>query len=152
MKTTRSKPAPDRGAASDLWRRTLSQIPSSFGRLVYLASLRNQITGKYDHHGLALVFGEREADRALRESHVRGMNEWLAYSLEEQKADLDLYLSGHMGNRREVLEYWVRAQPYKSIMPAVMRDADKRLYVADLEAILSLLRHEYGVCVLGQGA
>ena len=125
MKPSRSKLAPETGAVSDLWRRTLSQIPSSFGRLVYLASLRNHITGKYDHHGLALVFGEREADRALRQSHISAMTEWLGYGLEEQKTDLNLYLSGHMENRREVLQYWMRAQPYKSIMPAVMRDAEK---------------------------
>ena len=47
----------DRNAASDLWRNTLSQIPSVFGRLVYLASLRNANNGRYEHHGLALVLG-----------------------------------------------------------------------------------------------
>ena len=29
----------DRSAAADLWRNTLSQIPTTFGRLIYLASL-----------------------------------------------------------------------------------------------------------------
>ena len=152
MKPVRSKNNLDREAASDLWRRTLSQIPSYFGRLVYLASLRNAITGKYDHHGLALVFGEREADRALKESHLRVMHDWLAYTLEEQKADLHLYLSGYMEARRDVLQYWLRAQPYKSIVPASMRDAEKRLYVADIEAILALLQHDYGVFAFGQAA
>ena len=35
----------DRSAAADLWRNTLSQIPTTFGRLIYLASLRDQNTG-----------------------------------------------------------------------------------------------------------
>jgi len=90
-----SKPAVvfERSAASDLWRNTLSQIPSVFGRLVYLASLRNSNNGAYEHCGLSLVFGEDEANRALREGHVDVFTEWLAFNLEQQKADLDLYLA-----------------------------------------------------------
>src|SRR5216683_4844157 len=41
----------ERGAANDLWRHTLSQIPAVFGRMVYLAGLRNG-RGRYEHHGL----------------------------------------------------------------------------------------------------
>ena len=63
----------DRSASADLWRNTISQIPSVFGRLVYLASLRNPNNGSYEHHGLALVFGEDEANKALKNSHTRGI-------------------------------------------------------------------------------
>ncbi len=66
MKTERAAVVFDRSAASDLWRNTLSQIPTVYGRLVYLASLRNPNTGHYGHHGLSLVFGEDEANRALK--------------------------------------------------------------------------------------
>ena len=84
----------DRSAAADLWRNTISQIPSVFGKLVYLASLRNPNNGAYEHHGLALVFGEDEANKALRNSHNKVFAEWLSFNLEQQKADLDLYISG----------------------------------------------------------
>ena len=43
----------ERGAAADVWRHTLSQIPYLYGRLAYLGSLRNANTGRYEHHGLA---------------------------------------------------------------------------------------------------
>src|SRR5579864_8729114 len=82
----------ERGAAADLWRNTLSQIPSVFGRLVYLSSLRNQNTGAYEHHGLALVFGPEESNRALKKSHSQAFAEWLSFDIEQQKADLDLYI------------------------------------------------------------
>ena len=56
----------ERGAASDVWRNTLTQIPSIFGRLVYLAGLIDPNSGQYRHHGLAHYFNEEEADAALQ--------------------------------------------------------------------------------------
>ena len=79
----------ERTAPADLWRNTLSQIPTVFGKLVYLSSLRNPVTGKYEHHGLSLVFGADEASRALRKSHAQAFAESLSFDLERQKADLD---------------------------------------------------------------
>jgi hypothetical protein len=134
----------DRGAASDLWRHTLSQIPSVFGRLVYLAALRDPNSGRYEHHGLTLVFGERDADKALRKGHAAAFQEWLGYSLEQQKADLDLYLSALLERRRTVVENWLRTAPYRNLVPASARTVEKRLFLSDLETLLELLKHELG--------
>src|SRR5260370_17175743 len=92
-----------RNAASVLWRNTLSQIPSVFGRLFFLSSLRNLNSGRYEHHGLALVFGGLEASRALRKSHREAFAEWLSYNIEQQKADLDLYLSDQLHDKQTIL-------------------------------------------------
>jgi hypothetical protein len=135
----------ERGAAPDLWRNTLSQIPSVFGRLVYLCSLRDQNTGAYQHYGLSHGFGDDEADRALRQSHQQAFSEWLCFTLEQQKADLDLYLAGLEGNRRGILETWLRLAPYRNLVPSNTREVERQLYLADLETILELLRGEYGV-------
>lgn len=135
----------ERGVVADLWRNTLSQIPSVFGRLVYLASLRDQNTGVYQHYGLAQMFGKSDADRALRQSHEQAFSEWLCFGLEQQKADLDLYLAGLTGERRTILETWIRLVPYRNLVPSSTREAERRLYLADLEAILELLKGEYGV-------
>src|SRR5712672_3620892 len=83
----------DRKAMSDLWRHTLSQISSVTGRMFFLASLRNQNSGRYEHHGLAQMFGSLEATRALKKSHREAFSQWLSYNVEEQTADLELYLS-----------------------------------------------------------
>src|ERR1700704_6140913 len=88
------EPVFDRSPASDLWRLTLSQIPTTFGRLVFLSTLRDPNTGVYAHYGFAQRVGEQAADEALRQSHLNCFAEWLAFGLEEQKADLDLYLAG----------------------------------------------------------
>ncbi len=135
----------DRGAAADLWRNTLSQISSMFGRMVYLCSLRDQNTGAYQHYGLSQVFGDEETDKVLRESHQRAFSDWLCFTLEQQKADLDLYLSGLDGNRQTILETWIRLAPYRGMIPSTAREVERTLYTTDLETILELLKTEYGV-------
>src|SRR5258707_5269617 len=94
----------DRSPASDLWRHTLSQIPTTFGRLVYLSNLRDQNTGAYSHYGFEQRVGEEPAGEALRQSHWQCFSEWLNFSLEGQKADLDLYLSGIDSDKKTILE------------------------------------------------
>lgn len=135
----------DRSASSDLWRNTLSQIPTVFGRLVYLASLRNPNNGHYEHHGLGLVFGEDEANKALKNSHVAVFGEWLSFNLEQQKADLDLYISGLFDDRRVVVETWIRLAPYRNLVPTSVRGLERRLYLTDFEALLELLKSSTGV-------
>jgi len=135
----------DRSAAADLWRNTISQIPTVFGRLVYLASLRNQNNGAYEHHGLALVFGEEEANKALKNSHASVFAEWLSFNIEQQKADLDLYISGLYEDKRVVVDTWLRLAPYKNLLPTSVRGVDRRLYLSDLTALLEMFKAAYGV-------
>ncbi|SRR6266478_5174354 len=144
MSSERENLALARNAASDLWRNTLSQIPSIFGRLVFLSSLRNLNSGRYEHHGLALVFGRLEASRALRRSHREAFAEWLSYNIEEQKADLDLYFSGQVEDNRTILRTWERLETYRNFVPGSAKDVEKKLYLSDLRAILSLLRGTSG--------
>ena len=152
MKGIRARGMLERDPVSDLWRNTLSQIPSVFGRLVYLAAVRDPNSGRYEHHGLALVFGDDEADRALRRSHIQTFSEWLCLNLEQQKADLVLYLSALMDERRRVIETWLRIEPFRMMIPSSATRAETELYQSDFRILLSLLRNEYGVSEPGRDA
>jgi hypothetical protein len=145
MEGNRQGKNPAQGGAAELWRSTLSQIPSTFGRLVYLASLRDQNTGRYQHHGLAQAFGDGEAEATLRASHEQTFSEWLCYNLEQQKADLDLYLSSFQADRLTILGTWIRLAPYRGLIPASAGDPERRLYLADLETLLEILKAEHDV-------
>lgn len=142
----------DRSAPSDLWRNTLSQIPSVFGRLVYLSSLRNTNNDQYEHHGLALVFGPEEAHRTLKRSHARAFADWLKFDLEGQKADLDLYLSTLRDDRRTVLQTWLKLAPYRNLVPSSANKVERRLFISDLTALLELLQNQFGVAGPDRGA
>lgn len=144
MKRTEDHASLDRGAVSNLWRNTLSQIPSVFGRLVYVSSLRNPNNGRYEHYGLAMHFGEDDANKALKKSHVQIFSEWLTFSLEQQKADLDLFLSGLPDDRQVVLQNWINLAPYRNLIPSSVRGPDRRLYISDLTALLEVLKNAAG--------
>jgi hypothetical protein len=134
-----------RDAAADLWRRTLAQIPNSFARLVYLASLRDVNTGRYQHHGLSQVFGGELADHTLRQAHLRIFAEWLGGNLERQKTDLEEYLSTLDGPVARVLDNWLRLAPFAHFLPAETREVERQLYLSDLHTLLELLRREHAV-------
>lgn len=145
MRSERPRTTLERGAVPDVWRRTLSQIETVFGRLVYLAGLRDNNTGRYEHHGLAMLFGDEESDSALRASHETTFAEWLVFGLEHQKADLDFYLSQLTTQKRRTVETWLRLRPYRNLIPARAGEAERTLYLSDFGALLELLKHEYGV-------
>jgi len=111
---------------------------------MFLSSLRNLHSGRYEHHGLALVFGRLEASKALKNSHREAFAEWLSYDIEEQKADLDLYLSGQLEDKRTILRTWEKLEPYRNVLPSSVKDPDRKLYLADLRAILNLLKNASG--------
>lgn len=141
----RAEAMPPKSVADDLWARTLSKIDTVLGRLVYLAGLRDPNSGRYEHHGLALVFGELEADRALGDSHLQTFAQWLAFDLARQKADLELYFRECSSRTRNAVEAWVRLQPYRALTPARANEAERRLFLLDFETLLELFRREYGV-------
>jgi hypothetical protein len=125
-------------ASGELWRRTLSQIPSLFGRLVYLSSLRDPNTGEYQHFGFAQRFTDKEADRTLRRSHTETFSDWLCYSLEEQKTDLDLYLASLPQDSQTVIANWKLLPPFTNLVPVPTREAQRALFLADLRLVVEL--------------
>ena len=124
----------------DVWNRTLGQIPSTFGKIAYLASLRNENSGRYQHFGLEQIYSAEQADRVLRESHEEVFREWLNYSLQPQADDLENYLDSIEDNRSTVLTTWMTLEPYRRLVPAGATEAARELYINDLQLVLDLLQ------------
>src|SRR5277367_3968188 len=136
----------ERSAVGDLWKHTLSRIPTLYGRLWYLAYLRDPNSGAYRHHGLSAVFGREESGKALRESHERAFVEWLKLSLAEKRDDLVNYLdsledsqalateSTPVTEQRLVVEHWLRSGIYRTMAPSAARPVETELFCRDLEA------------------
>ena len=123
----------ERNAIADLWKHTLSSIPTVSGRLVYLATLRDVNSGTYKHHGLVASFGRDEAARALRESHEEAFRVWLALPLVGKNNDLKEYLIASDSPLDEVVEHWLQSGVYCSYVPARAMEMEKELFCKDLE-------------------
>ncbi len=71
--------------------------------------------------------------------------QWLCFSLERQKAELETYFAELDGDRREILSNWLHLGPYASWVPAESRDVERKLFYTDLELVLDMIRSESGV-------
>ncbi|HTT60281.1 MAG TPA: hypothetical protein VMG35_00520 [Bryobacteraceae bacterium] len=132
-----------REPAGDLWRHTLARIPTLFGRMLYLSSLRNKSDGAYQHPGLAQMVGDEEAGQTLLRSHTRVFQDWLCLNLEQQKADLEEYLA-ETANPAATLADWTATAEYKGWAPSTAQEVECRLFVGDLETLFAVLKREYG--------
>jgi len=131
----------ERNAAGDLWKHTLSRIPTLFGKIAYLASLRDSNSGNYRHHGLSSLFGRDESAKALRESHERAFLEWLSLTMEEKYYDLSRFLVELEDPVSAVVRHWLSARIYRTYVPGSARETERELFCRDLEALLETIRN-----------
>lgn len=87
-----------RAVIEDFSSRTLAAIPSDFGRLHYISSLRDSRTGGYQHDGLAALYSEGSVQEALSSCHQELFSRILETPLKEQESDLRRYL-GTFGDK-----------------------------------------------------
>ncbi|MGI8962057.1 MAG: hypothetical protein ACR2IV_20325 [Bryobacteraceae bacterium] len=145
MQTVRSV-AKEREWSDDLWLRDLSHIGTSYGRLVYLAGLRNTDTGRYEYYGSTGNSSGAEANQNVKRQHEDIFRQWVSYPLEKKKADIDLYITGiDQVDKAELIDAWLRLTPYKNLVPASIQGPERQKHVSDFEAILGLLKNVYGV-------
>jgi hypothetical protein len=130
-----------------LWIRDLSQIETFYGRLVYLAGLRNPDSGRYEHYGIGSAPSSGLiASRNLKRIHETVFRDWISLSLERKKADVELYIASvDHGDRGLLVDAWLRLAPYKNLVPASVQGPERQRHVSDFEVILGLLKNLYGV-------
>jgi hypothetical protein len=136
MPRARYKGSLERSVNADLFKHTLSRIPTLYGRLSYLASLRDPNSGHYRHHGLMAMFGREESTRALTESHEHAFREWLNLPLSEKHADLQEYFRELGEPPAEVVRHWRHTRLYRTLVPASATEAENEYFSADLDMLM----------------
>jgi hypothetical protein len=93
----------------DFFERTLARIPGMFGKLGYVAELREE--GRYVHWGLERIYGEEGLQRTMAEVHrglflqvlrtpLRQLLEDVTHSAAGQRSDVKDYLETFLRDRR----------------------------------------------------
>jgi len=131
--------------ARESWARELSQVKTVYGRMVYLAGLRDPNSGRYEYYG-AEDASRSDVSTSLKQLHERIFRDWVSYPLERKKRDVELYIFGiDQVDCAELIDAWLRLTPYKNLVPAAIQGPERQKHISDFEAILGLLRNVYGV-------
>lgn len=104
-------------AADDLRHRTLSEIPRSLDRLIYLASMRDYNTGLYYHDGLASRFTQEVACEALADCHREAFSQLIGCSLRELVGQMEDYINSTHTSPRDFVAAWKKLEPYRVAVP-----------------------------------
>lgn len=126
----------DRSPSGNLFKRAISQIPTRFGQLMYLAALRDPTTGVYRHHGFAAAFGQKQSIEVLAKSHRTLFRAWLNQPLKERRQDLEQYLDSLDADREVVIGYWIESEGYLHCIPDKTGKAARTHFLKDMEQLL----------------
>ena len=132
----------NRRIVQDFALNTLAGIAGPFARLVYVASLRDLSSGRYEHQGLAALYPEGAVQQALELCHEQIFERILETPLSEQLQDLRSCLGGMEGGLGEVVAHWRQLESYRMLMPEHAPDYLKDLFCSNLRALLEILHEQ----------
>jgi len=126
-------------AARDLRNRTLSDIPRSLDRLIYLASMRDYNTGLYYHDGLASRFTQEIACEALANCHREAFAQLLGCSLRELVGQIEGYIESTHTSPRDFVAAWKKLEPYRVAVPVETDPVTAQLLFSSFKIALAIL-------------
>jgi hypothetical protein len=129
----------NKGVVQDFTATTLAAIPNLFGRLTYIASLRDLSSGKYEHAGLAALYSPEAVQEALACCHYEIFQRVLETPLAVQAEDLRECLEGMAGPFAATVSHWRQIESYRILLPGNAPDYLRELFFSNLRALLEIL-------------
>jgi hypothetical protein len=128
----------NRRVIEDFTSRTLAAISCEFGRLVYVAMLRDLATGRYRHQGLEALYSDESVHQALNFCHEELLQRVLETPLEEQQRDLERCFSGMDAPAENVAARWLEGEFYRLLVPLGAPSYLRDLFCSNLRILLGL--------------
>ncbi len=122
----------------DFTSRTLAVIPSDFGRLYYVSSLKDAATGRYRHDGLVQVYSEYSVQEALEQCHEELFSRILETPLLEQERDLRKCLDRAGDAFWTVVDTWRKDKSFQIMCPEGLPGYLSDLFCSNLGALLAI--------------
>lgn len=131
-----------RQLVEDFSTRTLAAIPSEFGRLIYLASLRDLGSGRYSHAGLEALYPAADVQETLSKAHREICESILETPLAGQEKDLTFCLRGFEAESAEVVGNWRELESYRALLPFGLPGYIRNLFCSNIETLLSIFEED----------
>lgn len=126
----------------DFTSRTLAAIPSDFGRLYYVSSLRDSPTGRYQHDGLLELYSENSVQEALEHCHEELFSRILETPLRNQEQDLRKCLASAGDRFWTVVETWRKERSFRTMCPEGLPNYLNDLFCSNLGALLAIFSEQ----------
>ncbi len=123
----------------DFTSRTLAVIPSDFGRLYYVCTLKNPVTGRYEHDGLKEMYPENSVQAALAHCHAELFSKILETPLREQERDVRKSLETAGDELWSIVAAWRASRPYCAMCPEGMPSYLSDLFSSNMDALLAII-------------
>ena len=123
----------------DFTSRTLAVIASDFGRFHYLCTLKNPVTGRYEHEGLSEIYPENSVQAALGHCHAELFSRILETPLKDQERDVRRSLETAGDELWAVVETWRTSRPYRTMCPAGFPAYLSDLFSSNMDALLAII-------------
>jgi hypothetical protein len=123
---------------------TLARIGSDFGRLLHVASLREDVSQQYRDEALLPRYSAASVHQALEYCHQELFARILAAPLERQHADLCQCLAaiGPEHDAGRVAALWLDSGYYRELIPAAAPLYLQELFCSNLRLLLGLITRE----------
>ena len=132
----------NRKIVQDFTLTTLAGIPGLLARLMYVASLRDLSSGRYEHAGLAALYPDEALQQAIGLCHEQVFERFLETPLFVQEQDLRTCLSAMQGGLQSAILHWRNMESYRVLMPEQSPDYLKELFCSNLRVLLEILQEE----------
>jgi hypothetical protein len=127
-------------AKLDLNQHTLARLDSDFARVIYLSSLRDFNTGEYHHHGLAHVYSEVAASRAMRACHEDWFNRLTSGPLYYFVEQIHQFIRSSPKDYQATLVVWKTLEGYHVAVPSSCDPITAELFRSNVRIAMELLK------------
>lgn len=128
-----------RAVIEDFSSTTLAAIPSDFGRLCYISSLRHSATGRYEHDGLLRLYSENSVQEALTSCHEEMFSRILETPLREQAHDLRRCLAAAGESVENLLRTCRTDRSFRAMCPEGLPGYLHELFCSNMSALLAII-------------
>ena len=129
-----------RAVIEDFTTRTLAVISSDFGRLYYVCSLKDPLTGRYEHDGLKEIYPESSVQAALAHCHMELFSKILETPLKDQERDVRMSLNATGDELWNIVETCRACRPFCAMCPEGMPSYLNDLFSSNMDALMAIIQ------------